>query len=89
LVNFHAGDDVTVWGVTSQDFKFDWVDNQGATGFTGLTMHATAAGNPTASLTLAGYSSDDLHNGRLSVSFGHTDDQPGAPGSSYMVIHGS
>jgi hypothetical protein len=89
LVNFHAGDDATVWGVTSQDFKFDWVDNQGAAGFTGLTMHATAAGHPTASLTLAGYSSDDLHNGRLSVSFGHTDDQPGVPGSSYMVIHGS
>ena len=89
LVNFHAGDDVTVWGVTPQNFRFDWVDNQGATGFTGLTMHATAVGLPTASLTLAGYSSDDLHNGRLSVSFGHTDDQPGVPGSSYMVIHGS
>ena len=25
----------------------------------------------------------------LSVSFGHTDDQRGVPGSSYMVIHGS
>jgi Ca2+-binding RTX toxin-like protein len=89
VVNFHSGDDVTVWGVTSQDFKFDWVDNQGAGGFTGLTMHATEAGHPTASLTMAGYTSDDLHNGRLSVSFGHTDDQPGAPGASYMVIHGS
>jgi hypothetical protein len=83
--NFHAGDAATIWGVTAQDFGLAWTDGQGATGFTGLTLHATAAGKPTASLTLAGYTSADLNNGRLSVSFG-TD--PGS-GSAYMYVHGN
>jgi hypothetical protein len=83
VVGFHAGDAATVWGVTQQGFKLSWVDNQGAAGYTGLTLHATAIGVPTASLTLAGFSQADLHNGRLSVSFG-TD--PGSQ-SPYMYVH--
>jgi hypothetical protein len=73
---FHKGDAATIWGVTPQDFNLSWVDGQGATGFTGLTLHATASGQPTASLTFAGY---------LSVSFG-TDP---ASGSAYMYVHGN
>ena len=80
---FHAGDAATIWGVTPQDFSLAWMDGQGAAGFTGLTLHATAPGQPTASLTLAGYTSADLGNGRLSVSFG-TDP---ASGSAYMYVH--
>jgi parallel beta-helix repeat protein len=68
--NFHAGDAATLWGVTPQDFSLTWADGQGATGYTGLTLHATGVGQPTSSLTLAGYSQADLTNGRLSVSFG-------------------
>jgi hypothetical protein len=83
--NFHAGDAATIWGVTAQDFGLAWTDGQGAAGFTGLTLHATAAGKPTASLTLTGYTSADLNNGRLSVSFG-TDP---ASGSAYMYVHGN
>ncbi len=82
--NFHAGDAATVWGLTPSDFSISWSDGQGTAGYTGLTMHATAAGRPTASLTLAGYSQADLQNGRLSVQFG-TDQ---ASGSSYMYVHG-
>ena len=67
---FHAGDAATIWGVTPQDFGLTWMDGQGTAGFTGLTLHATAAGQPTASLTLARYTSADLGDGRLSVSFG-------------------
>jgi Ca2+-binding RTX toxin-like protein len=85
VVGFHAGDAATIWGVTPQDFSLAWVDGQGAAGFTGLTLHATASGRPTASLTLAGYSQADLGNGRLSVSFG-TDP---ASGSAYMSVHGN
>jgi hypothetical protein len=81
--NFHAGDAATIWGVTPQDFGLTWVDNQGAAGFTGLTLHATAAGKPTASLTLAGYSTADLSNGRLAISFGQVG------GSNYMFVHGN
>ena len=73
---FHAGDDATVFGI---DLKMDfsglqWVDNQGAAGFTGLTLHVTTPGQPTASLTLPGYSTADLGNGRLSVAFGSEPD---------------
>ena len=83
VVNFHAGDSATVWGVTPQDFALNFVDGQGAGGFTGLTLHATAAGKPTASLTLAGFSQADLNSGRLSVQFG-TDQ---ASGSAFMFMH--
>ena len=81
LANFHAGDAATVWGVTAQDFNLSWVDGQGASGYTGLTLHATASGSPTASLTLVGYSSADLTDGKLSVSYGNSG------GSNYMYIH--
>jgi V8-like Glu-specific endopeptidase len=81
--NFHPGDAATIWGVTPQDFGLNWVDGQGASGFTGLTLHATESGKPTASLTLAGYSTADLNNGRLSVSFGTVG------GSTYMYVHGN
>jgi phospholipase/lecithinase/hemolysin len=85
--NFHAGDAATIWGVTPSDFGLSWVNGQGATGYTGLTLHVTAAGVPTASLTLAGLTSADLTNGTLSVSFGTTAATSGVPGSTYMYIH--
>jgi hypothetical protein len=64
-------------------FNIAWSNNQGASGFTGLTLHATAAGKPTASLTLAGFTTDDMNNGRISVTFGHDS----ASGSSFMNVH--
>ncbi len=81
--NFHAGDVATVWGVTQAGFQLAWADQQGASGFTGLTLHATAGGQPEASLTIVGYTAADLSNGRLSVSFG-TDQASGSP---YLYIH--
>lgn len=83
VVHFHVGDAATVYGVTPQDFGLNWYDNQGATGYTGLTLHATAAGKATASLTLTGYTMADMSNGRISVSFG-TD---AAAGTTYMYVH--
>jgi hypothetical protein len=70
VVNAHAGDDATVWGLTPADFRLSWVNGQGAAGYQGLTLHATEAGKPTASLTLAGYTTADLNNGRLALAFG-------------------
>jgi hypothetical protein len=83
VVGFHGGDAATIWGVTPQDFGLNWVNGQGAAGFTGLTLHATAVGRPTASLTLTGYSTADLSNGRLAVSFGQVG------GSNYMYVQGN
>lgn len=80
--NFHSSDSATVFGVTANDFK-NWVDGQGATGFTGLTTHIPIGTNGlTASLTLAGFTTTDLSNGRLSVSFGNETD-----GTPFMLVH--
>jgi hypothetical protein len=80
--NFHAGDAATIFGVTQSGFGTSWVDGQGATGYTGLTLHVTAAGLPTASLTLAGFSTADLTNGRISTSWGTESD-----GTPYLYVH--
>ncbi len=84
VANFKAGDDATVFGVNPNDFQQSWDDNQGATGYTGLTVHFAAAGKPTASLTLAGFSKSDLGNGRLTTSFGTLGD-----GTTYFYVHGN
>jgi Ca2+-binding RTX toxin-like protein len=76
VVNFHAGDAATVWGITAQTATIAWTNAQGAAGYTGLTLHATSANAPTASLTLAGYSMADLHDGRLSTTFGSVGGSP-------------
>lgn len=83
MVNFHAGDAATVWGISVADFTIQWPDGQGAVGFTGLTLHATNPVKPVASLTLVGFLSADMANGRLSTVFG-TD---AASGSSFLYIH--
>ena len=80
---FHAGDAATIWGVTPQDFTLSWVDGQGATGYSRPDAARHGPGQPTASLTLAGYTSADLSDGRLSVSFGTVG------GSAYMYVHGN
>ena len=89
VVNFHSGDAATIFGVTPNDFTLAWANGQGAAGYTGLTLHATAPGLPIASLTLAGLTTADLTNGKLSVSFGTTAAAGGVAGSTYMYIHGN
>ena len=82
--NFHGGDAATLWGLSAQNFRLEWVDGQGAAGHQGLTLHAFSNnGKPDASLTLAGYTTADLGNGRLSTIFGQND------GGQYLYIHGN
>jgi V8-like Glu-specific endopeptidase len=83
VVNFHAGDSATIWGVDPTDFLIGLWNNEGATGYTGLTLRAEAAGKPTASVTLAGFSIADTLNGHISLTYG-TDS---ASGSSYAYLH--
>jgi hypothetical protein len=80
LVNFHAGDAATVWGVTAADFSIDWAAGQGAPAYSGLTAHVTAAGKPAEYLTLAGMGMADLSNGHLAVQYGNVN------GTPYMEI---
>ncbi len=83
VANFHAGDAVTLFGVGATNKALEWVDNKGASGSNGLTLHASQDGKAPVSLTLAGYTTTDLSNGRLSVSFGGGTDAAG-----YMYIKG-
>ena len=81
ITNFASGDAVTIWGVTASNRAFNWYDNEGAAGATGLTLHATEVGAPILSLTLAGYGTADLTRGILTTSFGTVD------GVSYLYVH--
>ena len=81
VLGFGKSDSATVWGVSQDAFTISWQDGLGAVGATGLTMNASAPGKPNASLTLAGYTTDDMTNGRLIVSFGATD-----PATPYLHV---
>ena len=87
VVNFHAGDNATVFGVTATDFTLNTYDNQGAAGFLGLDFSFTAAGKPNANLVLTGFSKDDLTNGKLTVTFGTNPATATLPASDFMLIH--
>lgn len=89
VVNFHAGDNITIFGVNPTDFKVVTQDNQGAVNAKGLTYTFTAAGRPNASIVIAGFSSADLASGCLTTSYGRTNDGPGQPGSEFLNIHGT
>lgn len=86
IAGFHAGDTATIWGVTQAGFTIDWLNGQGASGATGLTASFTAPGAPAVDVTLAGFTTADLSNGRLAVSFGTSPNEPGLAGSAYMSI---
>lgn len=79
---FGPGDAATLWGISETDFAINWVDGQGAGGFTGLTLHATAPGQPNVSLTLVGFDIKAKDSGALGIVFGI---EP-VSGSSYMYI---
>jgi hypothetical protein len=81
VTNFHSGDDATIFGVTRADFS-SFLDGVGAVGHTGLTADFNIAGKPDARMTLAGFTSNDLTNGKLMTSFGTEPD-----GTTFMVIH--
>lgn len=86
IAGAHAGDSVTVWGITPADFSLKWLNNQGAAGATGLTLSAASPNTPDVNMTLAGFSTADLADNKLVVSYGTTPNEPGLPGSIYMQI---
>ncbi|HEX2940462.1 MAG TPA: hypothetical protein VHO91_05385 [Rhodopila sp.] len=71
IVNFHSGDNVTLWGVSPSDFTLDWIGIQGSSNATGLTgvFVPTSGKGPDVAFTLAGYTAADQTNGKLSVSY--------------------
>ncbi len=87
IANFHSGDNATVWGVTKEDFSLTVLDNQGAAGHTGVDLIFSKPGQVDCSFVLAGYTSADLSNGRLTMIEGKTSDLPGLPGSLFVTVH--
>ena len=87
VVNFHSGDNATIFGVTLADFTVNLTNNGGAAGYTGLEYTFSQPGKPTANVVLAGYSAADLSNGRLSQAFGTTTATAGIPATPYLTIH--
>lgn len=85
IVGFHPGDSATIWGLTKDDFQLSTADNRGAAGYTGLTFEASRAGT-NVSVTLKGFTRDNLASGLLQVSYGRSPDTAGLAGSNYMMI---
>jgi hypothetical protein len=82
----HAGDELLVWGMNKSNFSgTSLYDNLGAAGYTGLTGVTYMNGHYN-TFTMTGYSQSDISSGKLSITFGHTADQTGLPGSDYMSI---
>jgi len=73
-----------VWGVSDKDFTVTWHNEMGAVGAKGLTLLANAPGKATAALTLAGYTTEDMTSGKLSVAFGAID-----PATPYLYVYGA
>ena len=82
IVAFGTGDAVTIWGLAEAGTTMSWIDGQGAATAIGLTLHTSVANRPAMSVTLAGYTSADLSNGRLATIFG----QDPNSGSDYLYI---
>lgn len=73
MVGFGPGDDVTIWGVSEVTASLSWVEGAGATGYTGLTLHAQYHGEEGfVSMTLPGFTAADLTAGHLQVSSSST-----------------
>ena len=58
LVNFHAGDGMTLWGFDPSVSLWHWDGVSGAAGYTGATLRADVHGTGAtdASITFAGFS---------------------------------
>ncbi len=82
VVNFHQGDEITLWGFQDGTSTTGWTASEGAVGYLGATLHSEIAGPGTgisASVTLAGWTRDDAMT-RL------TTDTGTVGGNSYLHI---
>jgi serralysin len=81
VVDFHHGDQLTIWGFVPNQSTQQWVDRDGAAGYQGLTLHSELGGTGTgvnASATLAGLSTSDIQ--KLTITTGTVSGNP------YMLI---
>ena len=79
LLNFHAGDQLTLWGYDGSTGSTSWSDNQGAVGYQGATLHADFGGGSgvSALVTFAGIAAGTA---QFTTSAGTVD------GTSYLAV---
>ena len=87
IVNFHQGDMATLWGFHAGSTQA-YTENEGAAGYTGLTLHSELGGAGTgvkASLTLTGISqaTADAH---FTITTGTTAPTGSLPAADYLLI---
>ena len=82
IVNFHAGDAVTLWGFAPGVSQLSWVADQGASSYTGATLHVDVAGNGQVddAVTFAGISLNAASHLALSTGM--------AGGVPYLAVSG-
>ncbi|MDG3441085.1 hypothetical protein [Nitrospirillum amazonense] len=83
VVNFHAGDTITIWGYSSTSTS-TWGADEGADGFKGATLQAAlggAGGSANTYVTLAGLSLADIQN-HVTQTVGTS----GAGGLTYLAL---
>lgn len=79
ILNFHAGDNMMLWGFEPGASSYAWADAAGAPGHEGLTLEsASPSGMPTY-VTFAGLALSDLAN--ITTSTGWSN------GQSYLLVH--
>jgi len=80
-VNFHAGDNATLWGFTPGVSSWSWVGVAGASGYTGATLNANVSGDGTVerNITFDGLSITQAEN--LQVTTGTIG------GTPYLLLH--
>jgi len=79
LVNFHAGDQATIWGFDPAGASLTWAGISGAAGYMGPTLRTELSGGKgTASITFAGLSPEAAS--RFAVSTGTVE------GTPYLMI---
>lgn len=82
VVNFHHGDNLTIWGFVPGVSTMPWTASDGAEGYKGATIHSELAGPGTGindSATLAGMSIADVAS-KLTITTGN------ASGQAYLSI---
>jgi Ca2+-binding RTX toxin-like protein len=74
IVNFHAGDQLTIWDIAPSVKGITWQNNLGAAGYTGATATVTSLSGYTESVTLAGWSAAQANG--LALDIGNISGRP-------------
>lgn len=79
ILNFHAGDDVTLWGFVPGSSSYSWAPSSGVAGYKGLTLESLSSSGVPAYITFPGVACSDIS--RIGTAAGSIGCQ------NYLLIH--